>query len=176
MRLSSLAKIACLAGGLAACSALPPRAVDALPDSPDPYSETIAVLKDGLASPPATAFAAAGPGDAEIAVELRGTGFAQVSGQPGKTLNERRLLAIRAARIEAMRDLAEQVHGLALDSRSQLSGAILASDHVTAVVDGEIRGARTLKVGPRDSDSFEVVLALSPDTVRYILKAARTGG
>ena len=34
-----------------------------------------------------------------------GHGYAQVPGQPGKTHNEKRLMAMRAARLDAMRDL-----------------------------------------------------------------------
>ena len=173
MRLSAPAAALCAPLLLLACSPSSPRAVDALPDNPDLRSQTVALLKDEMSGVTPPAFA---PRQADYMVELRGTGFAQVSGQPGGTLNEKRLLAIRAARLEAMRDLTEQVHGLNIDSRSILSDAVLRSDHMTALVQGEIRGARTVKVAPRDSDSFEVVLALSPDTVRYILKAARQGG
>jgi len=108
-------------------------------------------------------------------VEFIGRGFSQVSGQPGGTLNERRLMAIRAARMEAYRDLTEQVHGLRITSQTTMRDAILRDDQIHGMVEGEIRGARTVSVNPLDSDSFEVVLSLSPDTVRYILRAARAG-
>ena len=88
---------------------------------------------------------------------------------------EKRLMAIRAARLEAMRDLTEQVHGLRLDSTSTVNDMVLRSDYIRGLVDGEIRGARTTSIKPKSADTFEVVLTLDPDVVRYIVKAAKTG-
>ena len=85
-------------------------------------------------------------------------------------------MAIRAARLEAIRDLTEQIHGIRINSESTLHDQVLRSDTVRAVVAGEIRGARTLRITPKGEDSFEVVLALDPDTVRYILRAVRQRG
>ncbi|MEC8042693.1 MAG: hypothetical protein VX181_18695, partial [Pseudomonadota bacterium] len=50
---------------------------------------------------------------------------------------------------------------------------VIRSDNLRAVVDGEIRGAKTLRIVPKGNDSFQVILALDPDTVAYILRAAR---
>ena len=63
-----------------------------------------------------------------------------------------------------------------INSESTLHDQVLRSDAVRAVVAGEIRGARTLRITPKGDDSFEVVLALDPDTVRYILRAVRQRG
>ena len=38
-------------------------------------------------------------------------GYAVVSSQPGRSANQKRLMAIRSARMATMRDLAEQIHG-----------------------------------------------------------------
>jgi hypothetical protein len=74
-----------------------------------------------------------------------------------------------------MRDLTEQVHGLRLASPSPVNDMVLRSDYIRGLVDGEIRGARTTSIKPKSSDTFEVVLTLDPDVVRYIVKAAKTG-
>ncbi|MFP4045090.1 MAG: hypothetical protein ACLFTP_11080, partial [Rhodosalinus sp.] len=55
----------------------------------------------------------AGPAEPDPDV-LTGVGFGTVSIQPGETLNQRRKMAVRAARIAAMRDLAGQIHGVQL--------------------------------------------------------------
>ena len=47
---------------------------------------------------------------------LTAVGYAVVSSQPGRTDAQKRLMAIRSARMAAMRDLAEQIHGLQVDS------------------------------------------------------------
>lgn len=146
------------------------RAVDALPTDASPRTEAVAQLKDDLTAVPMVAAAPEPP------LEFTGLGLAQVAGQPGGTLNERRLMAIRAARLEAMRDLTEQVHGLRLDAETTVSDQVVRSDRVRGIVSGEIRGARTVRITPKGNDSFEVVMALDPDTVRYIVQAVRKGG
>jgi hypothetical protein len=53
---------------------------------------------------------------AETIPTLNAVGYAVVSSQPGRSEAQKRLMAIRAARMAAMRDLAEQIHGLKVDS------------------------------------------------------------
>ena len=52
---------------------------------------------------------------------LTAVGYAVVSSQPGRSDSQKRLMAIRSARMAAMRDLAEQIHGLQVDSSTTLS-------------------------------------------------------
>ena len=174
--------LTCAALALAGCSKDPATAVAALPAQADAATVALAETKDALDAVARAAQAA--PREASTTAvgtltpvqEFQGTGFAQVSRQPGASLNAKRLMAIRAARLEALRDLTEQVHGIRLDGTSSLRDAVLTSDHLRAVVDGEIRGARTVRITPKGSDSYEVVMALSPDTVRYILRATGKQG
>ncbi len=42
---------------------------------------------------------------------LTAVGYAVTSSQPGRSESQKRLMAIRSARMAAMRDLAEQIHG-----------------------------------------------------------------
>jgi len=152
---------------LGAC-ATTPRAVDALPHDASPRTEAVAKLKDDLTG----ARVVAAPSPAPV-VQFNGLGLSQVSTQPGKSKNEKRLMAIRAARMEALRDLTEQIHGIEIDAETTLRDQVVSSDTVRGMVDGEIRGARTLRITPKGDDSFEVVMALDPDTVAYIQRAAR---
>lgn len=158
-----------LALSLTACMA-PSRAVDAVPSDASPSTRALAETRDDLTPRPAPRVARA-LSPAPQVTQFTGLGLSQVSTQPGTSLNEKRLMAIRAARMEALRDLTEQVHGIRLSSETTLRDQVLRSDHVRGIVDGEIRGARTLRITPKDGDSFEVVLALSPDVVRYIMRA-----
>ena len=154
---------------LAACMS-GPRAVDALPEDASPRTEAVAKLKDGLTGDPVVT------APVVPVVQFTGLGLSQVSKQPGASTNEKRLMAIRAARMEALRDLTEQIHGIRINAETVLRDQVVRSDSVRGLVEGEIRGARTLRITPKGSDSFEVVLALDPDTVAYILRAARQGG
>lgn len=152
-----------------------PRAVEQLPLAPTAQTKELAQLKDAMdGRTPMTAMLAGGPKTEQI-VPLKGMGYAQVAGQPGKTTNEKRLMAIRAARLEAMRDLAEQIHGLHISSTSTVNDMVLRSDYIRGVVEGQIRGARTTAINPKSADTFEVVLTLDADVVRYIVRAAKKG-
>jgi hypothetical protein len=164
-----LAICACLALSLTACMA-PSRAVDALPPDAEATTRALAEVRDDLTPHQAKPAARTAPAQPKV-TQFTGLGMSQVSTQTGKSLNQKRLMAIRAARMEALRDLTEQIHGIRLTSETTLRDKVLRSDHVRGIVEGEIRGARTLRITPTDGDSFEVVLALSPDVVRYIMRA-----
>ncbi|MGP3697154.1 flagellar assembly lipoprotein FlgP [Rhodobacter sp. NSM] len=151
-----------------------PRAVDALPKDAGPRTSQLAQMKDANDALDAQAARrAAAPAAVPARPLVTGIGFSQVASQPGHTLNQRRLMAMRAARLDAMRDLAEQVHGLRLDARTTVRDAAAVNDQIAGVVSGTIRGARLLRVTPKGEDSYEVEIALDADAVGYIVKAAR---
>lgn len=164
----------CMAGLMVqACTTT--QAVKALPPEPDERTTAIAQIKDDINALNSKALMPVIEAPSVFPVRITGHGFSQISGQPGGTLNEKRLMAIRAARLEALRDLTEQIHGIRLTSETSLRDATLTDDRIRAIVQGEIRGARTVRITPKDADSFEVVLSLDADTVRYILRAAKLG-
>ncbi len=160
---------------LAGCVSTPPTATEALPLSATETTQQLAEVKDNLDAadrmnappPPATVAAAA-----EVR-PLKGLGFAQIAGQPGKTQNEKRLMAIRAARMDALRDLTEQVHGIRIAASTTVRDAVVQDDSLSAVVQGTLRGARTLRVSPSGSDSYEVEMVLDRETVAYIVRALK---
>ena len=163
---------------LAGCVSTPPSATEALPLSATASTAQLAEVKDNLdaadrmAAPPPPAAAGAFGGAPEVA-SLKGLGFAQIAGQPGKTQNEKRLMAIRAARMDALRDLTEQVHGIRLSASTTVRDAVVQDDSLSAVVQGTLRGARTLRVSPSGSDSYEVEMVLDRETVAYIVRALK---
>lgn len=163
--------LALLAAG---CTAPVTRAVDALPPDALPGTVQLAETKDTLdALDRATAPVAMA---VDTVPRLTGRGFAQVAGQPGKTVNERRLMAMRAARMDALRDLTEQVHGVRISSESLLRDVVLRDDRIAAHVQGTLRGARTVSILPKGEDGYEVTMELDADTVAYILRAVRGQG
>jgi len=145
-------------------------AIDAVPQDAGPETRALAEMKDALNN--AVAEAVEAP-PAETTVEFAGFGLSQVSTQPGSSLNQKRLMAIRAARMEALRDLTEQIHGIQLTSNTTLHQKVLRNDQINGVVAGEIRGAQTVSITPKGDDGYEVKMMLRPDTVRYIVRAAR---
>lgn len=163
-----------LALWVSACMPVPRSAMEAVPAGADERTETLASVKDAMDGADRAARAAAIPMFAtQTPPAITGLGFAQISGQPGKTVNEKRLMAIRAARLDAMRDLTEQIHGIRIDSETTIRDMVVQNDQLTALIQGTLRGARTVYIKPKDADAYEVKMAVDRDTVGYILQATR---
>ena len=77
----------------------------------------IALKSDTSASAQLAAVQEVFDANADQVPTLTAVGYAVVSSQPGRSDSQKRLMAIRSARMAAMRDLAEQIHGLKVDSR-----------------------------------------------------------
>tara|TARA_B100001059_G_scaffold218445_1_gene238611 strand:- start:183 stop:746 length:564 start_codon:yes stop_codon:yes gene_type:complete len=124
-------------------------------------TQTIVNLKDVLDA------------SAENIPTLTAVGYAVTSTQPGRVEAQKRLMAIRSARMAAMRDLAEQIHGLKVDSNTTVIDLVVQNDTFRGVVNGTIRGARTVRINPTGSDTYEVVLEIDRETIGYLLSTAR---
>ncbi len=110
---------------------------------------------------------------AENIPTLTAVGYAVTSTQPGRNDAQKRLMAIRSARMAAMRDLAEQIHGLKVDSSTTVIDLIVQNDTFRGMVNGTIRGARTVRINPTGTDTYEVVLEIDRETIGYLLTTAR---
>ncbi len=104
---------------------------------------------------------------------ITAVGYAVVSVQPGRTPSQKRLMAIRSARMAAMRDLAEQVHGLRVEGNTTVIDLMVQNDTFRGIVSGTIRGARTVRINPNGGDTYEVVLEIDTETLSFLLKQAR---
>ena len=104
---------------------------------------------------------------------LSAVGYAVVSSQPGRTNAQKRLMAIRSARMAAMRELAEQIHGIQLDSNTTVIDLMVQNDTFRAVVKGLIRGAKTVRINPTGDDTYETVLEIDRDMMVMMLRNAR---
>ena len=104
---------------------------------------------------------------------LSAVGYAVVSSQPGRTDAQKRLMAIRSARMAAMRELAEQIHGIQVDSNTTVIDLMVQNDTFRAVVKGVIRGAKTVRINPTGVDTYETVLEIDKDMMLMMLRSAR---
>ena len=111
--------------------------------------------------------------NAEQVPTLTAVGYAVVSSQPGRSDSQKRLMAIRSARMAAMRDLAEQIHGLQVDSSTTVIDLMVQNDTFRGVVSGTIRGARTVRINPTGSDTYEIVLEIDREMINYLISTAR---
>jgi hypothetical protein len=104
---------------------------------------------------------------------LSAVGYAVVSSQPGRTDAQKRLMAIRSARMAALRELAEQIHGIQIDSNTTVIDLMVQNDTFRAVVKGLIRGAKTVRINPTGEDTYETVLEIDRDMMIMMLRNAK---
>ncbi len=98
---------------------------------------------------------------------LTSVGYASISEQKGANDEEKQVRAMRASKIDAYRELAEQVYGLRVSGRAELRDQRLGTEQASGAVDGVIRGAevvRSYKVG----DSYVTELRLSIDKMNRL--------
>ena len=104
---------------------------------------------------------------------LTAVGYAVVSSQPGRSQAQKRLMAIRSSRMSGMRELAEQIHGIQVDSNTTVIDLMVQNDTFRAVVKGVIRGAKTVRINPTGNDTYETVLEIDREMMMALLRNAR---
>ena len=96
---------------------------------------------------------------------IMATGYAVIGVQNNKNAPQQRLLAIRAAKIDAYRGLAEQVYGLYLDANTTVAEMTVMNDTFRTRVEGVIFGAKLTSINPLNNDTYEVTMSLDRGTV-----------
>jgi hypothetical protein len=97
---------------------------------------------------------------------ITGTGYAVVAVQNHKNPAQQRLMAIRASKLDAYRNLTEQVYGQQLDASSTVADMVVTNDTFRAKVEGVIYGARLVSITPVGEDTYETTLSLDRDVVQ----------
>ncbi len=98
---------------------------------------------------------------------LRALGYAPISLQPGETEQHKMLLAMKASKLEAYRELTEMVYGQRIDANNRLGAMLLQNDQLTVQVQGVIRGARVVKTYAVEG-TYITELELDFKEVQYI--------
>lgn len=76
---------------------------------------------------------------------LTAVGYASISEQKGRNSDEKQVRAMRASKIDAYRELAEQVYGMRVSGRADLKDQRLGTEITSGAVDGVIRGAEVVR-------------------------------
>jgi hypothetical protein len=145
---------------LAACQSAPrtPAPVEPVKAAPAPVAEVAPAVNDkskaGLLAPMI-----------ERRDTLVATGYAVISVQNHKNPAQQRLLAIRAAKLDAYRALTEQVYGQHLDATTTVSDMTVMSDTFRARVEGVVYGAVLVSITPAGDDTYEATLSLDRSVV-----------
>lgn len=93
----------------------------------------------------------------EGCTRLTGIGIAAVSAGDDTSFNQRQIAAIRAAKLEALRALAEQLTGVRLQSKSTLAAAAMTHDSVETSVDTTLKGVRYVSVQPVQRGIYQAI-------------------
>jgi len=89
---------------------------------------------------------------------------------PGVRADPRgKLLAQRAAKADALRNLGEEVYGLRLESRTTVRNFVLASDRIRTGLDMVIHGAREVDSVELPDGSFEVTVEITLGQVETLI-------
>jgi hypothetical protein len=79
---------------------------------------------------------------------IRGIGYAPISLQKSEHETQRMLMAIKASKIAAYAELAEQVYGQQVSSKATMADMLIENQQLTSSVQGVIRGAKVVKSYP----------------------------
>ena len=93
-------------------------------------------------------------------VKLSALGYGNMGAFDGYTPGQRRLMAMRAAKLDAYRALAEQVHGVRVTGNSTVAAMVSQNDSFRVYVDAYVRGAKVASVTPMAEGNYETVLEL----------------
>lgn len=99
---------------------------------------------------------------------LRAVGYASIDAQPSNTQQGKMLMALKASKLEAYRELAEQVYGQQIDGGQTLANLALQNDQLSASVEGVIRGARVVKSYAVGEDTYVTELQLDMEEVQAL--------
>lgn len=92
-------------------------------------------------------------------VRIRVTGY----GAPPKAFYpdpQRRLMSMRAAKIDAYRNLAERVKGVQIWGGTTIGDMVVEKDRFRVYLDTRLRGARVIAENPHDDGTYETIVEL----------------
>ncbi|KGJ96979.1 LPP20 family lipoprotein [Colwellia psychrerythraea] len=106
----------------------------------------------------------------EVFPVLYATGFAPISMQKSTHETQRMLMAIKASKIAAYAELAEQVYGQQVKGKVTMADLLIEEQQLTASIQGVIRGAKVIKSYPV-GDVYTTELQLNFEDVYNIYQA-----
>lgn len=101
---------------------------------------------------------------------IRGIGYAPISLQKSEHKTQRMLMAIKASKIAAYVELAEQVYGQQVSSKTTMADMLINNQQLAASVQGLIRGAKVVKSYPV-GDTYTTELQIDFKDVYEIYQA-----
>ena len=105
--------------------------------------------------------------------DLIAIGYASITAQRATDPAQQRLMAARASRLDAYRNLAEQVYGLTVLAETSVNNDLLRDDRLRSQLMGFISGAELVAMEPLGNDTYQTTLRLSAAQVASLRAQAR---
>lgn len=105
--------------------------------------------------------------------DLIAVGYASITAQRSSDPAQQRLMAARASRLDAYRNLAEQVYGLTVLAETSVNNDLLRDDRLRAQLMGFISGAELVAMEPLGNDTYQTTLRLSAAQVASLRAQVR---
>jgi hypothetical protein len=96
-------------------------------------------------------------------VRISAVGYGTESLYEAYTPGQRRLMAIRASKLDALRSLAEQINGIKIEGNTTVGAMAIKSDSFRARVNALVRGGRVVSVTPMADNNYETVVEVFVD-------------
>ncbi|HDR14336.1 MAG TPA: hypothetical protein ENN79_02385 [Desulfobacteraceae bacterium] len=108
------------------------------------------------------------------ALRVKGNGFGP---EHVKELGRRKILAKRAAKLDAYRNLIEAIRGVQVTSTTSVADMMLESDSIRSRTEGVLKGMRVVAVDYSNDGGCEITVEVNIDQAgEFLLTALNTGG
>ena len=97
-------------------------------------------------------------------IKIIAVGYGASSSYEGYTVGQKRLMAMRASKLDAYRSLAEQIHGVRVNGNSTVSAMMAQVDSFRVFVDAYLRGAQVVTVTPMNDGNYETTMEIILDS------------
>lgn len=102
------------------------------------------------------------------ALTLRAVGYGTVRPDKGMTVNQMKLMSMRASRMDAYRNLTEQVYGIQIAGATTVGSMVVDNDSYKGYVSGYMHGAKLISQEPlTDNYTYETILELTVEDDFY---------
>ena len=96
---------------------------------------------------------------------IYGVGYAVIEVQNGSSVEEKRLMAVKASKLEAYKSLVEQLYGQYVEVSGQMTNSRIGEEVFRSRVEGIIYGAQLVEIKPIGEHSYETTLSLGGDEI-----------
>lgn len=108
-------------------------------------------------------------------VRVSAVGYGSTSAITGLTPGQKKLLGMRASKMDAYRSMAEQVAGVRVTGNTTIADMMAKNDGLRIAVDAYVRGARVVTVTPMSDGNYETILEVELDN-QFTSAACQTPG